>query len=130
MDLTELLASGGAQALPFAAQSPARVSEPPQLAPAALPRALPPLAGEHLGGAGAPRLTVSQYASLRVELDLYPGRAQPILARYQLSAVEEQRLGQELCARAAENPSWRQAYEEAYQAYRAYLQRDNAPRRG
>jgi hypothetical protein len=118
LDISELLAQGLPFAMPQASRTPAVGA-----APAAAPVSVPALAGELLGTSGAgPQLTVSQYASLSVELDAQVQAAPQVLARYQVSAADERRFAAELAHRAERDPRWQQAYEAARAAYFAWWQ--------
>lgn len=78
------------------------------------------------GSAGAPPanlpdFTVQQYASLRVELRLYPDRTQHTLARYRVLPEARARLDRQWRARFDADPALLDAYSRAHTTYQANL---------
>jgi hypothetical protein len=71
--------------------------------------------------AGVPELTLAQYASLRVELQLQPERAALILARYGVPADARPALDASWRARFDADPLLRMEFARAYAAYTAWL---------
>jgi hypothetical protein len=84
---------------------------PPQAAPPASPTTPAP----------APRLSLEQYASLCVELGLYPDRAALTLKRYGVSPAQKDALNRYYHAALAADPALRDRWEAACRTYRDWL---------
>lgn len=138
-------------AAPSASRARAGAAPPPKLnpalastAPAADPPALAPLPfASKQGGAaqdgGAPKapapsnrgkrradqllLSLEQHASLSVELALAPAKTTEILARYGLSPGQKKALDDHYRARVAASAKDREAWNRAFEAYRAWMLR-------
>lgn len=68
-----------------------------------------------------PSLSLEQYASLRVELDMAPARRHEVLLRYHVTEEQQQRLDGHWRARLEGDSGLRSAWERAYSSYRAWL---------
>ncbi|WP_437671180.1 hypothetical protein [Sorangium sp. So ce131] len=66
-------------------------------------------------------LSIEQYASLRVELDLNPIRCGEILVRYRITQDQWQHIHNHWTQRLAENSNVRAAWERAYSVYKAWI---------
>jgi hypothetical protein len=91
-------------ALPFAAATPAA---PP-------PKAKAPVVS-------VPQLSLEQYASLCVELELDPTKTEETLGRYRLSADQRKALDEAWQPRVASDPTLHTAFNAACAAYKAWL---------
>ncbi|MFT3765794.1 MAG: hypothetical protein QM820_09785 [Minicystis sp.] len=94
-----------------AAPAPSPAALPPR--PAAPPRAAPTLA--------TPALSLEQFASLCVELELDPGRRHEILQRYRLTEEQHRGLDAFFRARVTTDAATRASWDAAYNAYRTWL---------
>ncbi len=106
---TQLAADGPvAPALPFAGAEPGSAAIPV--------RAVAP-------ASNLPQLSVEQYASLCVELELAPARPTEVLERYRLTEEQHHALDASWNARMAADPALRRAWDGARDAYREWLAR-------
>jgi hypothetical protein len=132
----------GKAALPFAESAPAApppAPPPPESLPPVLPKnklagtalavdvprgpALPfpaPPAPPPPEAAPAPALTLEQHASLACEIAEEPTQALEALGRYHLTAEAKRAADQHYAERFAQDPAAREAWERAYQTYRAF----------
>jgi hypothetical protein len=116
-----------AEALARARAHAAAVQEPPRAAPAAggtaiapasaAPAALPP---------GVPALTLEQYTSLRVEMQLLPDRSAAVLARYGVRPEAQAPLFAHWQARFAADGALKMLFAQRYAQYLAWLQQNPA----
>lgn len=82
-----------------------------------------PAAGARPPAPAFPALTVEQYASLCVDLELAPHNAAEVLRRYGLTAEGKRTLDEGWARVFAEQPARRAAFEHAKATYRAWLTR-------
>jgi hypothetical protein len=68
-----------------------------------------------------PRVSLEQYASLCVELDMYPDRAALTLQRYGVSAAQKVALDEHHRAMFAASPAMGERWEAACRIYRDWL---------
>jgi hypothetical protein len=115
--------SSRADALDRARAHADAVQGPPRSAPLAGGTALAPEAATQVSiPAGVPHLTLEQYTSLRVELQLLPDRTGAILRRYGVGSEAQSPLFAFWKARLAGDPTLRMAFSQRYAQYVQWLQ--------
>lgn len=77
--------------------------------------------------AGCPDLTITQYASLRVELQLYPDRTDAILTRYGVAVGARDALSAHWRSRMEADPLMRMEFARAYASYVSWIRQNQQP---